>query len=206
MNKEHFLTLLKIKLKPLTVPQQEVILKDYEERFDKLLADGMGEPHASKQLGNPADIAKAILEEWGISPDNPSGETGDWEEISEDEQSLYSHSQSTPQTTSPFIHFWQITGILLFNLLFMIWIIFAGLAVIFSAWIAVIICLLAPILGLIALVLTGGLAGLFQLFISIGLCGLGFIGLSLGIPITIYVIRFIYQYTIWTFNVLRGEH
>lgn len=206
MNKEHFLTLLKIHLKHLTPPQREVILNDYEAQFDELLETGESESHVSQKLGNPVTIAEEILKEWGISPDNQTGEADDWQEIPTDEATSYAEFVGTKPTPSFFIRFCHVAAIILFNMLFMIWIIFTALAVLVAGWLAVIACLFAPILGLIALVLTAGSTGLLQLFISLALCGLGFIGLSLAIPITTYVIRFIYKYIVWTFNILRGDH
>ncbi|QIL46061.1 DUF1700 domain-containing protein [Vagococcus coleopterorum] len=202
MNKEHFLTELKIQLRGLSPIDKETILKEYEDKFDALLADGLTEPYASKELGSPRDIAKDILLDHNINPAADFTNTNDWEELDANYNDAAYNEGNKP---SFFIRFCQVAGIILFNALLMIWLILAGLALLFSGWILVITCLFAPILGLIALALTGGAAGLFQLFISIALCGLGFLGLMVAIPVTTYSLKFLYHYVAWTLNVLRGE-
>lgn len=204
MNKEHFLTLLKIKLKPLGPGKMQVVLSDYEERFDALLATGLTEPLASKQLGDPEEIAQEILEEQEIFTDTTVEDSDDWQEINDSSaQSEDPHSTTNP---SFFIRFCQVAGIIALNALFMIWVIFTGILCVLSGWLVVIVCLFSPIIGLVAFSLTGGTGGLFQLFLSIALCGLGFIGLSIAIPVTKYAWLFIQKYFLWNIHVLRGDY
>lgn len=204
MNKEHFLTVLKINLKQLSPKKREAVLKDYEDQLDSLVNEGLTEYEATKKLGNPKEITNAILAELNISTTDEPYEQDDWQELNHfDNDSSLENDNTSP---SFFIRFCQIAGVILFNLLFMIWIIFAVLSVLFGGWLTVLVCLFSPIIGLITLALSGGLAGLFQLFLSIAVCGIGFIGLSLAIPITKYTLKFLYQYLVWTLNVLRGDY
>lgn len=217
MNKEHFLTELKIHLKALPKQQLAYILQLYGEKFDKQLAEGQQEAAISKCLGNPREIAEDILEEFGISADEASTPHDEWQEFTQanaqttnTQYGYYQNYDSTyersPKKPTFFIRFCQIAGVLLFNFLFMIWMLFAGLAVLFGLWTVVIVMLLMPIVGVFAFVMSSGAVALTGLFITLFCCGLGFIGLAIMVPITTYSFRFIKYYTKWNLNTLRGRH
>lgn len=204
MNKEHFLTLLKIKLRPLGPSKQQVILTDYEERFNELLASGLTEPLVSEKLGDPEEIAHAILEEQQVGKQEAAHDQDDWEEINPE---LKEAAMAQPtHTPSVLVRFSQIAGVLAFNGLFMIWAIITAILSVGVGWLLVIISLLAPIIGLVVFSISGGTSGLFQLFLSIALCGLGFIGLSIAIPVTKYAWLFLKKYVQWNIHVLRGDY
>lgn len=218
MNKEHFLTELKIHLKALPKQQLAYILQLYGEKFDKQLADGQQEAAISKCLGNPRDIAEEILEEFGISADEASTPHDEWQEFTqqaapEQRHTPYGYYQNYdaaydrgPKKQSFFVRFCQVAGVILFNFLFMIWIIIAGLAVLFGLWIATIALVLTPAAGIFSLFATSGAFALSALFITLFTGGLGFIGLAIMVPITTYSFRFIKYYTKWNINTLRGRH
>lgn len=218
MNKEHFLTELKIHLKALPKDQLAYILQLYGEKFDKQLAEGQQEAAISKCLGNPREIAEEILAEFGISADEASTPHDEWQEFTQttdrqqndqpygyyqNYESVYEQKQ---KKQSFFVRFCQVAGVLMFNFLFMIWMLVAGLAVLFAFWAVTAVLLLTPIVGIFALVTTSGAFGLTALFITLFACGLGFIGLAIMLPITTYSFRFVKYYTKWNINTLRGRH
>ena len=207
MNKEHFLTELKIHLKALPPQQLAYILKMYNDKFDKHLADGTCEVVISQELGNPRELATQILEEFGIDHADEKQPYDEWQEFTSPRHETPYHSYyERPKPTSFFVRFCQVTGVLLFNFLFMIWILLSAFLVLFSGWLVAVIFLLLPIAGIIAFITTSGAFGLFQLFFSILFCGVGLIGLAILIPLTKYSLRFNKLYVEWTFNTLRGRH
>lgn len=218
MNKEHFLTELKIHLKALPKQQLAYILQLYGEKFDKQLAEGQSEAAISKCLGNPREIAEEILEEFGISADEASTPHDEWQEFTQNTNrdqpnapyGYYQNYDATyergPKKQSFFVRFCQVAGVLLFNFLFMIWMIIGGLALLFGLWIATIAFLLTPAIGVFSFFATSGAFAMTALFITLFTCGLGFIGLAIMVPITTYSFRFIKYYTKWNINTLRGRH
>lgn len=215
MNKEHFLTELKIHLKALPKKQLAYILQLYGEKFDKQLSQGQSEADISKCLGNPREIAAEILQEFDISADEVTATHDEWQEFTQPNnakqpygyyQNYDSAYEQAPKKSSFFIRFCQVAGVLLFNFLFMIWMIFAGLSVLFAFWLVVLILVLMPIIGIITFFMTSGAVAFSLLFLTLFCCGLGFIGLAIMVPITTYSFRFIKYYTKWNINTLRGRH
>ncbi|WEG73252.1 DUF1700 domain-containing protein [Vagococcus intermedius] len=211
MNKEHFLTELKIHLKGLPPKKITYILNMYNEKFDKLIGEGQTEQYISKSLGQPDQIASTILKEFGIAPKNVATPHDDWQEFT-DKQNYHPYSESSecnnhrPKPASFFIRFCQIVGVLAFNFLFMIWMIFAGLCCLFAAWAVVLVLAICPIAGVIAFFLTIGSVAFFQLFFGTALGGLGLIGIAIMLPLTKYSFRFLRYYWQWTMKTLRGEY
>ncbi|MDF0480645.1 DUF1700 domain-containing protein [Vagococcus sp. PNs007] len=212
MNKEHFLTELKIKLRPLPKKEQAYFLHLYNDKFNQLLDEGLEEVYVSKQLGHPQHIAEEILKEYGIKPTDYSSEkSSDWQEFSssdayDDHPYYQSFSEQQKKPASFFIRFCQVAGVLLFNGLFMIWMIFGALALLFGIWLTVLILTLSPLIGIVAFFLNSGAMAMFQIFASIALSGIGVIGLALLIPITKAVTQLLKHYTTWNLRLLRGEH
>lgn len=58
MNKEQYLSTLRKRLDQENVPDVEEILTEYEEHFDRKLADGFSEEEIAAKLGNPVEIAE----------------------------------------------------------------------------------------------------------------------------------------------------
>lgn len=210
MNKEHFLTELKIHLKGLPPQKITYILKMYHEKFDKLTNEGQTEQQISKLLGQPSQIASTILKEFGIAPKNVVASQDEWQEFT-DKQNYHPYAEKSEinNLTKPasfFIRFCQIVGVLAFNFLFMIWMIFAGLCCLFAVWAVVIVLAICPIAGVIAFFLTVGSVALFQFFFGIALGGAGLIGIAIMLPLTKYSFRFLRYYWQWTMKTLRGEY
>lgn len=211
MNKEHFLTELKIHLKGLPPKKISYILAMYNDKFDKLIRDGQTEPQISKSLGQPSKIATAILKEFGVTPKNITPPHDEWQEFTE-KQTYHPYAEESQLNTtrvkpaSFFIRFCQIVGVLAFNLLFMLWMIFAGLCCLFGAWAVALVLAICPIAGIIAFFLSIGSVAFFQLFFGLALGGLGLIGIAIMLPLTKYSFRFLRYYWRWTMKTLRGEY
>ncbi|WP_411852827.1 DUF1700 domain-containing protein [Vagococcus salmoninarum] len=92
MNKEHFLTELKIHLKALPPQQLAYILKMYNDKFDKHLADGTCEVLISQELGNPRELASQILEEFGIDHADEKQPYDEWQEFTSPRHETPYHS------------------------------------------------------------------------------------------------------------------
>ena len=222
MNKDHFLIELKIYLKSLSTKQQMTILNKYEELFNERLATGETEEQIAKELGKPKIIAEEILKEFNIDVPEKKMIHDGWEEISpqkkaseefeygayyhsENEDDPYSNSQyKQPVPYSPFVRFCQVAGILSLNFLLMIWLIFAGIMVIFSFWIATFVFLLSPIIGIYSMLINMGAYGFLQLFAGILFFGVGIIAVLVLTPLTKWFIKGLKYYFKWNLFVLRG--
>lgn len=214
MNKEHFLTELKINLKALPPQQVAYILQIYTEKFDQYLAEGLSEVMVSKELGNPQEIANEILTEFGVQKPTTESNSDEWQEFTTDNdhtnhgpyyQSYDRDYQVPKEKPSFFIRFCQIVGLLALNFLFMFWMIGAAVMMIGAFWLVVGALMLAPIVGVFLFTTSFGTFALFQLFVSIALGGVGLVGLAIMVPITRYSFRFIKYYIRWNLNVLRGK-
>lgn len=212
MNQEHFLTELKIQLKPLQPQQVAYILETYRKTFTERIAAGEIDVAISKDLGSPQAIAADILKEFNIQPRGNTDSHDEWQEFTEPSKEGQEHFnyyngpyQNRTEKPSFFIRFCQIVGILAVNFFFMIWIIFSGLMLLMSFWLVTVILIASPILGLIVLASGSGAFVLFQLSVSLILGGLGLISLAIMLPISRYTFRFLKSYTRWTVNILRGK-
>lgn len=213
MNKEHFLTELKIYLRPLTSGQISYILHMYEEKFALGKKAGKDEYTISKELGKPKDIAYQILDELGVEPIQENKNDSDWEEFTSQTTDSYDyrtghpyqedHLQPTANKNSFFIRFCQVSGVLLLNFFFMIWFLFILIALIGSGWVVALTFIASPFLAVIFGV-SMGVNTLLQLFVTLILCGVGLIGLLILSPITKFFIHLLKQYTLWCFSVLKG--
>lgn len=217
MNKEHFLIELKIYLKPLPQRQQAIVLDKYETIFAERMSAGENEEAIAKQLGKPRAIAEEILNEFDIAVPEKQLERNGWQEIypeSLDEpmaEETFSHpynseyqTYETPQH-SGFVRFCQVIGIICFNFLFMIWVIFSIIMFLFSGWLVSIVFVLSPILGGLSALSGINSVSMFELFLSILLFGLGIIGLLLLVPLTKFLAKSLRSYLQWTIQVMRGE-
>ncbi|EOL49018.1 hypothetical protein I580_01167 [Enterococcus caccae ATCC BAA-1240] len=217
MNKEHFLIELKIYLKPLTNQQQVFILNKYETIFEERSAAGETEEQIAKSLGKPRGIAEEILQEFDISVPEKKLERDGWQEIQPIVNNDYyyedipEHPYDDTYRTyerphhNGFTRFCQIAGILLFNFLFMFWMIFASIMLLFSGWLTAVLFLFSPILGGISIFAGFNDGTMFQLFLSIFLSGAGIIGLLILTPLTKFFGKVLRRYLQWTIRVLRGE-
>ena len=210
MNQEHFLTELKIHLKHLPPRQRDYILQIYLEKFNSLIASGLNEAEASQTIGDPKEIAHAILNEMGIQPEPATPTHNDWQEITPPatETSTHPYYQDYPEPRkrpSFFIRFCQVLGILALNFLLMIWVIVSAVMLLFSFWLTVILLLIAPLIGLVVVLTASGAYAFFQLYAAIAFGGLGLIGLALLLPLSRYSFRLIKTYTKWSFSVLGGR-
>ena len=214
MNQEHFLTELKIHLKPLPPQQIAYILQNYRSQFAEGLAAGKCEAVISQELGSPKEIAAHILAEIGIKTEPAREKNDDWQEFSQGQgysqsQGFYHQYDSEGYTPlakpSFFIRFCQVMGILALNAFFMIWFLLSIVLLVGAFWLVDLVLLFAPVFGLIAFSTSVGSFALFQLFISIFLAGLGILGLAIMLPLTRSIFRFLKYYCRWTFNTLTGR-
>lgn len=218
MNKEHFLIELKIYLKPLSYQKQALILDKYETIFEERLANGETEEAIAKALGKPKVIAEEILQEFDIEvAEKQLGRDG-WIEFYPEKDNQYEQSEFTEQHPyddqyqvyerprhSPFVRFCQVAGILFLNFFMMIWIFLGILMGFLGAWITGIAFLLSPIIGGYAVISGYNDGSMFQLFFSIFLFGVAIIGLLILRPLTIWFLKILKHYFVWTISVLRGD-
>lgn len=211
MNKEHFITELKIHLKALSHDQLTYVLQKYDLLFEERSKLGEREEVISKNLGNPKELAYEILADFNIPYQQTSNQQDDWIELTDDlqknpflDESQYaSYQTERPHTSSFFVRFCQISGILFLNFLFMFWVLLTIGLVIFSGWIASVALLISPFFGIFALMTTSGAIGLFQFFFGILLLGVGLLVIFIVTKATSYFSRFLKGYVKWTYNILR---
>ncbi len=215
MNKEHFLIELKLHLRQLSLVDQQIILTKYEELFDTKISEGLTEYQITKELASPKEIAILILKEFNIEFEETTGIANDWMEFSsQNDNSYFSENHHNPYSKeyeikrnpdSGFIRFFQISGITLLNLFFMIWLIFGWALTLFMGWILTISFIVSPLLGAFSFLSLTNSYGLFQLCISVILCGVGLIGLLIMVPFSKVSFNLLKTYGHWNLQVLKGE-
>ncbi|MGC6767410.1 DUF1700 domain-containing protein [Enterococcus sp. LJL128] len=215
MNKEHFLIELKIYLKPLSYQQQAAVLDKYEEIFDERIASGEAEEQIAKSLGKPRSIAEEILQEFDIEVPEKRLTRDGWQEFSpvQDydpyEKDMYDHPYDDhydyKRPDKPGVRVLKICALLAFDFLFMFWMFFAFAAVVFSCWLAAVLFLLSPILGVYSVIVGFNDAGLFQLFFSVFLSGAGVIGIMILTPLTRLFFASLKRYIKWHGKVFGGR-
>ena len=70
MNKEQFLTKMKIYLRSIPEPERNELLADYESHFDSALEEGKSQEQVAKALGNPKILAAEIKADYYIENAN----------------------------------------------------------------------------------------------------------------------------------------
>ncbi|MGX6978470.1 DUF1700 domain-containing protein [Vagococcus elongatus] len=215
MNKEHFLTELKIQLRPLYNAQLVSVLETFEQKFAEGELAGKTEQEISKELGSPVKIAQEILKDLNIQPAAESHTYHDWEEVipdnyNQDNSFDYYHDYdqryaAPPKKTSLFLRFCQVAGVICFNLFFMIWMLFAAAMFFVGLWIADIVLLLTPILGIISFFVPFTSYRFLTLSGTIVLFGLGLLGFVILKALTVYFLRFSRFYLQSNLRILRGR-
>lgn len=215
MNKEHFLTELKIQLRPLYNAQLVAVLETFEQKFAEGEKAGKTEQEISKELGSPVKIAQEILKDLNIQPASESSAYHDWEEITPDNDNYndgfdYYHDYDQQYTaptrrTSPFLRFCQIAGIICFNLFFMIWMLFAAVMLLGALWVVDIILLFMPVIGIVSFFVPFTPYRLLTLAGTVAVFGLGLIGFIILRALTVYFLRFSRYYLQSNLRILRGR-
>lgn len=212
MNKEHFLIELKLHLRQLSLIDQQAILDKYNQLFDEKMEQGLTEYQITKELGSPKLIAISILKEFNLELKETRKQNNDWTEISETYESFsddgpysYQPGAAYKNSSSGFVRFFQVMGIICLNFFFMIWMIFSWAMVLFSGWLVTLVFTLCPILGVISFVGYAGSYGMFQLSMSVLFCGIGLIGFVIMIPFSKVSAKLLKTYSKWNLQVLRGD-
>lgn len=212
MNKEHFLIELKLHLRQLSLIDQQTILDKYNQLFDEKTEQSLTEYQITKELGSPKLIATSILKEFNIELKETKKPSNDWVEMSTTTETFsdtgpyaYQGGSTYRRSSSSFVRFFQIAGIICLNFLFMIWMIFSWAMILFSGWLVTIIFTLCPILGVFSFINYAGSYGMFQLSLSILFCGIGLIGFLIMIPFSKVSAKLLKTYSKWNLQVLRGD-
>ncbi|MDT2865369.1 DUF1700 domain-containing protein [Vagococcus carniphilus] len=214
MNKEHFLIELKLHLRQLSLVDQQAILAKYEELFETKTAEGLTEYQVTKELASPKEIAISILKEFNLEFQETKGPGNDWIEFSTMETQTPEVDGYHPyheaydigrKPDSGFIRFFQITGVALLNLFFMIWLIFGWALTLFMGWILTLTFVASPLIGAYSFITLANSYGMFQLSMSILFCGAGLIGLLIMVPFSKVSFNLLKTYSRWNLQVLKGE-
>ncbi|HCT95449.1 DUF1700 domain-containing protein [Vagococcus sp.] len=213
MNEQHFLTELKIYLRPLQPRQIEAILMHYHQIFQEKKQEGLSEPEISASLAAPKDIAKKILNELGFHNVNISKkrhQESDWQELTDDDIRLrnqYDYEQyftAPPKRTSFTIKLLKWLGLLAFNLFFFVWILVGIFFMIGSFWLLVSLLLASPFVTIILPLWESYSFVWLQLFVSLVLFGIGLIGAVIMRYITSYFFKFVRHYIRAIKSMLKG--
>lgn len=214
MNKEHFLIELKLHLRQLSLVEQQAILAKYEELFETKTAKGLTEYQITKELPSPKEIAISILKEFNLEFQESKGPGNDWVEFSTMENQELRNDGYHPynetydvsrKTDSGFIRFFQIAGVTLLNLFFMIWLILGWALTLFIGWILTLSFTASPLIGIYSFISLTNSYGLLQLSMSILFCGAGLIGLLIMIPFSKVSFNLLKTYGRWNIQVLKGD-
>jgi len=214
MNEQHFLTELKIYLRPLHPQQIEAILMHYHQIFQEKKEKGLTEPEISASLATPKEIAKKILNELGyhnVTISKREHRKSDWQELTDEDIRLrnqYDYEQyftTTPKKTSFFIKIIKWLGLLTFNLFFFIWILIGIFMMIGLFWLIISFLIASPFITLLLPLWESYSFVWLQLFVSLVLFGFGLIGIVIMRYLTLYFFKFVRHYIRSIQSILKGS-
>ena len=181
MNRSMFLQRLRLGLYGLPEEEIESIVQSYDDFFKEAAENQLTEEEAVQELGNPKEIAEHILQKTETT-----------------EEKRHATSRTSGQQVLIVI------GLILFNLCIMIGFIGSVFGMLFGAGIALLSCMIAPLLVLLKFLLVDG-ALLFELFFSIVLCGVSIIITPYFIKLCRFLFDALKRYIQWNVRVIDGE-
>ncbi|MGX7419095.1 DUF1700 domain-containing protein [Carnobacterium gallinarum] len=208
MNKEHFMIELKLSLRDLSEDERQTVMEDYLEHFENGLLEGKTEEQIAKELGQPRQLAKEILANYGIESKvkSPEFSQGDWVAF-ENEKSTYEELYTKPRrhnTNSPLMTVFKFIGLAFFNLV-----------VVLGPAIAIFSCVLAglfiggaftllPLVGIYTIITGFSVVALFQLSMSILFAGAGILLLAAMYPLSKLLCKLTKIYILWNVRTIFG--
>lgn len=206
MNKEHFMIELKLSLRDLSENDRQDVMSDYVEHFENGLAQGKSEEQIAKELGNPKQIAKEILAMYGVEPKakGPEFSQGDW--VAFEANPIYQENHYLPKENHDglFKRLLKGTGLLFFNLIFVLAPVLTVLGILFAGWLVAITFSLLPLAGIYMLITAFSTIALFQFALTIVFCGVGLLLIALSYPLTLLFAKLMKRYVLWNIYVVFG--
>lgn len=121
INKKEFMEKLDMVLTNIPKDEKKEILRDYEDHFEIGLEKGRTEEEIAESLGDPASIAKSITAEYSIT-----------------------RAKREPSIQNIFGAIITVTGLGLFNLIFVLTPLFIAVVLLFAAYIMAIVFIAVP--------------------------------------------------------------
>jgi uncharacterized membrane protein len=183
MNKKEFMEKLDKALAGIPKDEKKEVMRDYEDHFSIGLEKGRTEDEIAKSLGDPASIAKSITAEYSIT-----------------------RAKREPSIKNIFRAIITVTGLGLFNLIFVLGPLIIAVALLFVAYGVAILFIAAPFLMLVypaSVSIPSGDTPIWM--VAVGLHIIGDILLVLSLYITKGFYKLIIAYLQMNAKIIRGE-
>ncbi|MGY0693413.1 DUF1700 domain-containing protein [Virgibacillus sp. FSP13] len=175
MNKRLFLAQLRIQLRGIPSEEIESILQDYEGYFDEAKANGISEEEASKNLGNPHELAKELRQPY--------------------------HQASEPSNSLRNVI--VTIALVFFNLIVVLGPLMGVIGLFFGLVVMTAAFIFSPLLSFVSMVVGNGY--LFEFFIALILAGVGLFIFPSLLKLYKASYHYFNKYVQWNLRMMRGE-
>ena len=182
MNKKEFMEKLDNALTGIPKNEKKEVMRDYEDHFSIRLEKGRTEEEIAKSLGDPSSIAKSITAEYTIT-----------------------RAKREPSITNIFRAIITVTGLGLFNLIFVLVPLIIAVVLLFAAYVVAAVFIAVPFLMLVDLASVTILSGDTPTWmVGIGLHIIGDILLVVLLYVTKGFYKLILAYLRMNVKIIRG--